>query len=74
MLRLLVYTVVKNIERLTRAALRGLRPGNDGVFVSLDLAHLDAVLHDLGFLEHLSAVTQVIWFLVKKRERCLLVF
>ena len=74
MLRLLVYTVVKNIERLRRASLRGLRSGDNGVFVTLDLAHLDTVLHDLGFLQHLSALTQVIWFLVKKRERCLLVF
>ena len=40
--------------------LRHLGPSVDGVFVGLDLAHLDAVLHDLGFFEHLSARILVI--------------
>jgi len=51
-----------------------LGPGEDSVFVGLDLAHLDAVLHDLGFFEHLPAGVYVIWFLVKEGERSLLVF
>lgn len=48
MLRLNVYTIVKNIKWVRRVVLGDLGSSVDGVFVRLYLAHLYAVLHDLG--------------------------
>jgi len=40
--------------------------GEDSVLVGLNLAYLDAVLHDLSLFEDLPAGVHLIWFLVKK--------
>jgi len=69
--RLNVYTIGVNsivLVKLRRAYLRDLGLGEDGVFVGLDLAHLDAVLHDLGLFEDLPAGFSLIRFLVKESK------